>query len=132
MNIVRLLTTITFIAGLMASSWAFSGESTGSGGTAIQQMAKIMHRLKHYPSPQGKSELQVLISASETTGYERAIARAMVNLEHKVASKDVAPLKAIINDKASTQSERDLASIILNLDHRPSNQDKTTLNAMMK
>ena len=129
MNIARLLTTVACVVVLMGSSWSFAGE--GKGSMAIKQMAKIMHRLKHYPSPQGKTELQALASASATTANERTIAAAMINLEHKVASKDVAPLQAIISGKTSTQAERNLAGIILNLDHRPSNEDKATLKEMM-
>ncbi len=123
-SIISILSFTFFFGG-----WSIAGE--GRNKTVIFQMAEIMHRLKHYPSPQGKAELQTIINAAGTTSNERIIAGAMLSLEHQVSSKDVPLLKKVVNDNASSQHERELANIILNLDHRPTKQDKKQLKAMM-
>lgn len=130
MNMIRISIISILSAALLFSGWSIAGE--GKSRAAIFQMAEIMYRLKHYPSPQGKAELQAIIDTAATTGNERILANAMINLEHKVSSKDVPLLKKVIDNTASSQHERELASIILNLNHRPSNQDKSQLKAMMQ
>lgn len=104
----------------------------GQDKSAIYQMAEIMHRLKHYPSPLGKEVLNKIIQAPNTTENERTIATAMINLQHKAADSDIPKLKAIIENKNSAAHERELASIVMKLDHRPSKQDKAQLKAMMQ
>jgi len=116
--------------GLLSSVAVFAGGDHEKSAT--YQMAEIMHRLKHYPSPVGKDVLNKIVQAANTTENERTIATAMLNLQHKVASSDVPKLEAIIASKKSTAHERDLATIVLGLDHRPSKQDKTKLEAMMQ
>jgi len=130
MSALRRLVVSGLAMSLFLSTWCFASE--GYGKSAIYQMAEIMYRLKHYPSPQGKRELQTIISASSTTSNERIIATAMINLEHKPAPQDIPYLENVINNKASTQQERQLASIVLKLDHRPTAEDKAQLKAMMQ
>ena len=100
--------------------------------SAMYQMAEIMHRLKHYPSPVGKEALQKIVDSSASTERERVLATAMINLQHHVMAGDVPKLKAIIGDGGASQDERDLASIILNLNHRPTAEDKARLEKMMQ
>lgn len=130
MRTIRRFVVSGLALSLCLGTWCFAGE--GHGKSAIYQMAEIMYRLKHYPSPQGKRELQMVISASRTTPNERIIAKAMMNLEHQPAPQDIPLLEKVITNKASTQKERQLASIILKLDHRPTAEDKTQLKAMMQ
>ena len=130
MNRIRFFVVSGLALNLLLGTWCFAGE--GHGKSAIFQMAEIMTRLKHYPSPQGKRELQTIISASSTTANERIIATAIMNLEHQPAAQDIPQLKKVINDKAATQHERDIASIVLNLDHRPTAADKNLLKTMMQ
>lgn len=130
MSMIRLFVINGLTISLFLSTWCFAGE--GHGKTAINQMAEIMHRLKHYPSPQGKQELQAIVQAASTTGNERVIAKAMMNLEHQAIASDIPLLKKVINDEASTHGEREIASIVLNLDHRPSNNDKSRLKKLMQ
>ena len=80
MNMVRLVVTSGLALSLFLSTWSFAGD--GHGKSAIYQLAEIMHRLKHYPSPQGKRELQVIVQAKSTTSNERIIEKAMMNVEH--------------------------------------------------
>lgn len=115
--------------GLLSSVTVFAGGNHGKSVT--HQMAEIMHRLKHYPSPVGKEALKKITQTANATDNERTIATAMVNLEHKAASSDIPKLKAVIADKKSTAQERELATIIMNLDHRPTSQDKAQLKMMM-
>jgi hypothetical protein len=122
---------LAFTATGFYSSPAFSSEGS-HGKSAIYQMAEIMHRLKHYPSPAGKEVLKGISQAKSTTENERVLATAMINLEHAVASSDAPKLKALINNGGASTHERELAGIILNLDHRPSSKDKAQLKAMMK
>jgi hypothetical protein len=130
MNTLRLLATGGLVASLFFGSLCFASE--GSTKTVIYQMAEIMHRLKHFPSPQGKKELQAIIDASGTTANERIIAKAMMNLEHHPAPQDIPLLQKVLDDKASTNDEREIASIVLNLNHRPTPQDKNRLKGLMK
>ncbi|MDT8385041.1 MAG: hypothetical protein RRB22_11555 [Gammaproteobacteria bacterium] len=130
MKMMRIITIMGLAASLLLGGWCFAAE--GHGKSAIAQMAEIMHRLKHYPSPQGKQELQTIISASSTTENERVIARAMMNLEHQASPQDIPLLKKLIDSKASTPQEREIAAIIVNLDHRPTEQDKEKLKTMMQ
>lgn len=129
MNTTRLFVVGGLAMSLFLSSWCSAGE--GQGKSAMSQMAEIMHRLKHYPSPQGKSELQAVLNAASTTANERVIATAMINLEHAPAAQDIPLLEKVVNDKSATKNEREIASIVLKLDHRPTAQDKKTLKAMM-
>jgi hypothetical protein len=112
---------------MLQGTVAIAEESHG----AMYQMAKIMHRLKHYPSPVGKAELQKIVDSSASTEREKVLAMAMINLEHHVNSADAPKLKAIINNAAASDDERDLANIILNLNHRPTGADKARLEKMM-
>jgi hypothetical protein len=130
MGILRFLITSGLAMSLFVSGWCFAGD--GQNKTAIYQMAEIMHRLKHYPSPQGKKELQAIFDASTTTQNERVIAQAIINLEHHPIAQDIPLLQKVIDDKSSTEAERMLASIVLNLDHRPTRQDKDHLKELMK
>lgn len=130
MSILRILLLGILALGLFSSSNVFAGGDHEK--SAIYQMAEIMHRLKHYPSPVGKETLNKIKQSPNTTKNERTIATAMINLEHHVDDSDVPGLKGIIADKAATAHERELASIILNLDHRPTKQDKAVLQEMMK
>jgi hypothetical protein len=127
--IKRMLLVMVLLAiGLVSASVSVADEMKA----AIPQMAEIMHRLKHFPSPQGKATLQSIIDNSSTSANERTLASAMMNLQHHAVSSDIPKLKAVIADDAASQQERDLATIILNLNHRPTRQDKAKLKAMMQ
>lgn len=130
MNMNRFFVIFVLAISLLLSGWCFADGEHGK--TPIYQMAEIMHRLKHYPSPQGKRELQAIVAAQGVTDNERIIAKAMIDLEHQVAPEDIPMLKKVIDDKASTDDEREIASIVLSLDHRPSNQDKSRLKELMR
>lgn len=110
-------------------TWGIS-VSAADSNSPIYQMAEIMHRLKHYPSPAGKDVLKKILSNRSTSENEKVIAMAILNLEHSVASSDKAGLNKILKSNSS-QQEQDFASIILKLDHRPSAADKAKLKAMM-
>lgn len=112
--------------------WNTNSIAEEKGASAIQQMATIMHRLKHFPSPQGKETLRAIIANNTTTAHERTLAMAMLNLEHMAIPDDKPKLQAIIDSGDATADEKDLASIILNLNHRPTAADKKRLQAMMK
>ncbi len=116
--------------GLLGSVAVFAGSDHEKSAT--YQMAEIMHRLKHYPSPAGKEVLNKITQAAGTTENERTIATAMLNLQHKVVSSDIPKLEALIADKKATVHERELATVVLGLDHRPSKQDKAKLEMMMQ
>jgi hypothetical protein len=118
------------VAGLFSTVIVIA--DTSQDKSAIYQMAEIMHRLKHYPSPLGKEVLNKITQAPNTTENERTIATAMMNLQHRATASDIPKLKAVINNKKSTVYERKLAEIVLTLDHRPSKEDKTQLKAMMQ
>lgn len=122
----------TFAILFLALLWNSGSVAEEKGATAIQQMATIMHRLKHYPSPQGKETLRAIIANNSTTANERTLAMAMLNLEHMAIPEDKPKLQAIIDSGDATANEKGLASIILNLNHRPTADDKKALKAMMK
>jgi len=128
-NYSRILTllVVTFVI-----AWAPNTFADAMGGSAMQQMATIMHRLKHYPSPEGKETLQKIVDNKSTGENQRTLATAMINLEHHVSPADKPKLQAIINSTDATNDEKDLATIIMNLDHRPTSDDKKRLEAMMK
>ena len=130
MNVLRHFIMSGFVVSLFFSSWCVADD--GHDETAINKMAEIIYRLKHFPSPQGKSELQMIVNASNSTENERTIATAMINMEHQVAPNDILLLKKIVNNMASTQHERELAEILINFSHRPTKQDKNQLKEMMK
>lgn len=116
----------------LALLWNTNTVAADKGATAIQQMATIMHRLKHFPSPQGKETLRAIIANNSTTSNERTLAMAMLNLEHMAIPEDKPKLQAIIDSGDATANEKGLAQIILNLNHRPTANDKKLLDAMMK
>lgn len=118
------------LLGLFGSVTAFADEVNTK--SAIYQMAEIMHRLKHYPSPAGKEVLNKIVQSPTATKNERTLATAMINLEHTVDDSDVPKLKAIIGDASASDHEKQLANIILNLNHRPTKEDKAQLKAMMQ
>ncbi len=122
-----LMTSLYFVTLLVGTAQA----STDQPSAALQQMATIMHRLKHFPSPQGKQELQTIIDDRASNDNERALAGAMMNLQHKASADDKAHLKRIMDDNSAAANERELAAIIYHLDHRPSSTDKQKLQAMM-
>ena len=99
---------------------------------AMRQMATIMYRLKHFPSPQGKEELNALLKQPSTTDNERVLATAMLNLQHMADENDKPKLKLIMDDKNSSSAEKELAGIIYNLDHRPTDEDKEKLEKIMQ
>ena len=98
----------------------------------IYQMAEIMHRLKHFPSPAGKETLQNIIENKSVSENQRILATAIFNLQHHAMDADKLKLKKIMEDKQTSADERDLASIIYNLDHRPTKEDKQRLQQMME
>jgi hypothetical protein len=128
MNTIRIGFLLSIIFMLQAAP-AIAAEQSHS---AMYQMAEIMHRLKHYPSPVGKEALKKIVANSASTEREKVLATAMINLEHHVMGSDVPKLKAIIEDNGASQDERDLASMILNLNHRPTAADKARLEKMMQ
>jgi len=130
MSTLRIFVLGIVALGLLGSITVFAGGDHEKSAT--YQMAEIMHRLKHYPSPVGKEVLNKIIQAANTTENERTIATAMLNLQHKAASSDIPKLEAVIANKKSTGHERELATIVMGLDHRPTKQDKATLKAMMQ
>ncbi|MFV2057405.1 MAG: hypothetical protein ACC707_13110 [Thiohalomonadales bacterium] len=103
----------------------------GTSTDAIVEIATIMHRLKHYPSPAGKETLQKLAQNASTTANEKTIITAMLNLQHHVGAADKASLSTLVQDSKATHEERSIATILLNLDHRPTSQDKTILSGII-
>lgn len=131
----RIATTIRLSTLLLLSFimlWHTNTFAASEGASAMKQMATIMHRLKHFPSPQGKETLKKIIDNKSTSANERTLATAMMNLEHMAIPADKPKLQAIIDSAKATQDEKDLASIILNLNHRPTSADKKRLEQMMK
>lgn len=127
-TLATLLAVLLFAALATSTAQANPGQPTA----AVQKMATIMHRLKHFPSPQGKQELQAIIDDRASNDNERVLATAMMNLQHKAMAEDKARLKQIMEDDGAPASERELAAIIYHLDHRPSSADKQKLQAMMR
>jgi hypothetical protein len=115
---------------LVISLWGGVAYADNSN-SVIYQMAEIMNRLKHYPSPAGKDILRNIIKRKNTKENERVIAAGILGLEHHVMMADKPKLKKVI-ETSESMSERDLASIVLNLDHRPTSADKIKLSAMLK
>ncbi len=124
---------ITILAALSLSLFlgAVNVSVAAEGASAIKEMAVIMHRLKHYPSPQGKETLQAIVDNKSTNKNERTLAKTMLNLEHKVISSDMAGLKSIATSKDASIDEKAFASILLNFSHRPTGEDKQRLKSMM-
>ncbi|WP_455210710.1 hypothetical protein [Kaarinaea lacus] len=120
--------------GLLSPLAAEKNPSTAKTGnqSAIQQMAVIMHRLKHFPSPQSKETLQHIITSSSASEREKDLATAILNLNHRALLDDKIKLKKIMEDEDASADERDLASIIYHLDHRPTKGDKKRLQEMMQ
>ena len=121
---------ITLCLSLLWNIGVIAGESEGK--SAMYQMAEIMHRLKHFPSPLGKETLKSIIDNKSTSNNERILATAIMNLEHKALDEDVPKLRRIIEDKSASADEHDMAEIIVNLNHRPTSEDKQRLKMMMK
>lgn len=131
-SVLRIVVSGIVALGLFSNVAVFAGDNHEKHEKSVTyQMAEIMHRLKHYPSPEGKDVLKKIIRTESTTETKRTIATAMLNLQHKVAPNDVSKLETIIADKSVTAHERELATIVLKLDHRPSSEDKAKLKAMM-
>jgi hypothetical protein len=126
----RIAIHITLSLSLFLGAANFSVASEGA--SAIKEMAVIMHRLKHYPSPQGKETLQTIVGNKTTKKHEATLAKAMLNLEHAVASSDIAGLKSIVSNANASADEKAFATMLLNFDHRPSSADKKRLKAIMK
>ena len=125
---IAFLITISLSLFLGATNVSIAAE----GASAVKEMAVIMHRLKHYPSPQGKETLQAIVNNKSTNKNEATLAKAMLNLEHKVISSDIAGLKSIVASNDASNDEKDFATILLNFSHRPSSEDKQRLKSMMK
>ena len=128
------LTGVLLFIGLLGPLAAEQNPATAKteNQSAIQQMAVIMHRLKHFPSPQSKETLQQLVDRSSTSEREKVLATAILNLNHRALLDDKIKLKKIMEDENASADERDLASIIYNLDHRPTKGDKKRLKEMMQ
>ncbi len=124
---ITILVTLSLSLFLGAVNFSVAAE----GASAMKEMAVIMHRLKHYPSPQGKETLQAVVDNKSTSKNERTLAKTMLNLEHKVISSDMAGLKSIAASKDASADEKDFANILLNFSHRPSSEDKQRLKSMM-
>ena len=124
---------ITILVALSLSLFlgAVNFSVAAEGASAMKEMAVIMHRLKHYPSPQGKETLQAIVDNKSTTSNERTLAKTMLNLEHKVMSSDTAGLKSMVASNDASTDEKDFANILLNFSHRPSSEDKQRLKSMM-
>ena len=125
----RITILVTLSVSLFLGSVNFS--IAAEGASAMKEMAVIMHRLKHYPSPQGKETLQAIVDNKSTSKNERTLAKTMLNLEHKVISSDMAGLKSIAASKDASADEKAFANILLNFSHRPSGEDKQRLKSMM-
>lgn len=123
---IVLLVLVVLCSGVCASAFAEAKQS------AIQKMATIMHRLKHFPSPQGKETLKQIVNDNTTNERQKTIATSMINLNHRALTKDKVKLKKIMEDGNASQVERDLASILYQFDHRPTKADKARLQDMMR
>lgn len=131
MNIIRFLIIGVLTTSIVLCPWCvIAGE--GHGKTAINQIAEIMYRLKHFPSPQGKSELRAIMDASNSTKNQRVIATALINMQHQVMPDDILLLKKLLKNSASSHQERELSEILLGFSHRPTKLDKDKLKAMMQ
>lgn len=129
MTIILRSTVLMILA--LSLLWV-SNSTAGEGSSAIKEMATIMHRLKHFPSPQGKETLKTIIANKSTSENEKTLATAMLNLNHMAIAADKPKLQAIMDSASASANEKALAGIILNLNHRPTGEDKKQLKAMMK
>jgi hypothetical protein len=131
---VNWLVGVLMLAGLVNSLPAETSTSAvaAANQSAIQQMAVIMNRLKHFPSPQSKETLQQIMVNPNTTVREKELATAIFNLNHRALLDDKIKLKKIMENEKASSDERDLASIIYNLDHRPTKGDKKRLQEMIQ
>ena len=64
----------------------------------MHQMAEIMIRLKHFPSPPEKETLRQIVDDKSVTENERNLAQAMINLQHQAMPADKEKLSKIINN----------------------------------
>lgn len=131
---IHWLTGIFLLTALLSPLAAETSTSTETAASQspIQQMAVIMYRLKHFPSPQSKETLQQIVASSSATEKEKVLATAILNLNHRALMDDKIKLKKIMDDESASTDERDLASIVYNLDHRPTKGDKKHLKEMMQ
>ena len=127
MNICRVFFLLMLSLFFISPAFADSPGANGPPSDVILEIAKIMHRLKHFPSPGGKKTLQTLATEDSTTANERTLITAMLNLQHHVNAADKAGLTALVQNPKVTKYERSIATILLNLDHRPTKQDKAVL-----
>jgi hypothetical protein len=125
-----MLMVLVFVTGLIGGEIGIVVSAEKSA--AMQQLATILHRLKHYPSPQGKAELKQILKNDSTGANEKTLASAILNLEHSAMVADIPKLKSVMADSKATPDEQTMAGIILNLDHRPSEEDKQKLSQMMQ
>ena len=124
---ITILATLSLSLLFGAANFSVAAE----GANAIKEMAVIMHRLKHYPSPQGKETLRAIVNNKSTSKNERTLAKSMLNLEHQVISSDIAGLKSVVASKDASADEKAFANILLSFSHRPSSDDKQRLKSMM-
>ena len=80
---ITILATISLSLFIGAANFSVAAE----GATAIKEMAVIMHRLKHYPSPQGKGTLQAIVDNKSTRKNERTLAKTMLNPNQNNANR---------------------------------------------
>ena len=137
MNVLKrqgLVVVMLFVfSGITVSQADTAADNNGADTqNAVQKMAMIMHRLKHFPSPQSKDILKDIIENKTTTERERDLATAIMNLNHRALMDDKVKLKKIMENQSASADERDLANIIYNLDHRPTKNDKMRLEKMMQ
>ena len=123
---------ILIVALSTPAAGAAGSEVSAADKSAIQQMAVIMHRLKHFPSPQGKSTLKQIVDNPAASSREKDLATAIMNLNHRALLDDKVKLKKIMEDEGATADEKALASIVYNLDHRPTKADKKCLQEMVQ
>jgi len=130
MNIFRTCVVLILVLAFIAMPSTILAADTPSA--AMLKIAEIMHRLKHFPSPGGKTTLHALASKSTTTSNEKAIIQAMLNLQHQVSSADRGKLMSLLKDNKANKDESSIATILLNLDHRPTKQDKAILKKILE
>jgi len=126
----RITVLVTLSLSLFLASGALSIAVAST--PAMKQMAEIMHRLKHFPSPQGKETLQAIAKNNSTKINERTLASAILNMEHEVTPQYKSDLEDMTASASATADEKALANILLNFSHRPSAEDKKRLEVMMK
>jgi hypothetical protein len=126
----RITVLVTLSLSLFLGSGVFSIAIAST--PAMKQMAEIMHRLKHFPSPQGKEILRGIAKNKSTTNNERTLASAILNMEHEVTPQYKSDLEDMTASASTTADEKAFANILLNFSHRPSDADKKRLETMMK